>query len=89
MTTEIWKFPLEPDRAGVAVPIMPSIRQPLSVGEQAGGIVLWAAVDPSKFQEPVRHFIVPTGAELPVTAAYFRGTVQMPNGLVFHVWQEG
>lgn len=84
---EIWKFHLEPDELGRCIAVMPRIRQCLHVGEQEGEIVLWAAVDPNAGKEHRQFFILGTGWRIPAEAVYYRGTVQMPSELVWHVWE--
>lgn len=84
----IWKFPLTPDESGRCVVSIPQIKTYLGVGQQHGELVLWAAVDPNERRHDCKFLILGTGFEVPPTAAYYRGTVQMPNGLVWHVMQE-
>jgi hypothetical protein len=84
----IWKFTLRPWSAFLD---MPRAAQLLSAGAQGDDVVVWAAVDPNA--ERVQRVVtaVPTGHRLPpiVTGGGFVGTVQMDDGLVFHVFDGG
>jgi hypothetical protein len=60
----------------------------VAVGQQAGEMVFWAEVDPNEDRkEPRRFLAVPTGGEFPAEFGHL-GTVQFPNGLVWHLLEE-
>jgi hypothetical protein len=87
----IWKFVLRPWSPFVDVP--PNA-QLLSVGAQGDDIVAWLLCDPDLTRRVSRRlFAHPTGAPLiPAIVnsdAQFVGTVQMDNGLVFHIFDAG
>lgn len=89
MASVIWKFGLTTEREQ-SVP-MPTGARILSVGQQQGGLMLWALCDPNvEFSD--RHvYVVATGSfadMAKVGAADFKGTVQMPGGLVWHIFAE-
>ena len=73
---------------------MPSCAEVLSVGAQGEEIVCWALVR-TDFALVTRRLIpVPTGArweddELGPSRAKFIGTVQRPDGSVFHIFDGG
>ncbi len=64
------------------------------VAEQAGGLYVWAHVDPDA-QEVDRSLIVaPTGGHVPLSGRNVSpfpriGTVVMKNGLVWHIFDGG
>jgi hypothetical protein len=85
----IWKYPLKiTDEQDVLIPRRYRAR---SVGLQDGGaqLVMWVHVDESFERIPVRVYVVGTGnpANVPLTTRFI-GTVQMPNGFVWHVFVE-
>lgn len=82
----IWKFTLDVGSDGRCVLEVPQVREFFDAGEQDGRIVLWAAVDPASEREEVSFTVVGTGWELP--DGHYRGTVQMPGGLVWHVFEQ-
>jgi len=78
----IWKFTISPN----VLPIMPKGAKLLSVGVQMGDPVMWAMVDPDAETEHRQIAVVPTGhMHVPDNHA-FVGTFQLPDGLVFHVF---
>lgn len=83
----IYKYPLKiQDKQELS---LPSPARALSVGVQGGKLVLWAVVDPdgTVFQ-PCQIVIYGTGHPIEDEGEYkFLGTVQMPNGLVWHVFE--
>jgi hypothetical protein len=81
----IWKFALEPGSDGRCAVSAPRVREFLRAGEQGGGLVFWAVVDPGSEQEVVWFDVVGTGWDLPVGA--YRDTVQAADGLVWHVFE--
>lgn len=58
----------------------------LSVQEQNGALVMWAEVDPDSEYIRMNIYIVGTGNPMPEGANTYIGTVQMSNGLVWHVF---
>lgn len=62
----------------------------LSVGVQDNRLFVWALVDQSYSAAPVHFYIVGTGNPANHVASHMRfiGTVQMPSGLVWHVFVE-
>ena len=58
----------------------------LHVGEQDGKLFLWATVDNSAEPMPLTFVTIPTGANAPSDYTHI-GTVQMSDGLVWHVFQ--
>jgi len=66
---------LVPDRAKV-----------LSVGMQGHTPVVWALVDQSRPAVTLRLRWFGTGWDVPADIGEFVGTVQCPNGLVFHLF---
>ncbi len=86
----IWKFEFEPGQIGHCTVTMPKQREHLAVGRQPGPyigehLVMWAAVDPESGREDVPFVVVGTGMEIPEGTHDHRGTVQMADGLVWHV----
>jgi hypothetical protein len=79
----IWKFPLESVVQELQIPVAGKV---VHVGQQDGVPTIWVMVDPSQQRQGRRFHIVGTGQTLPDSTAY-RGTVQMPNGLVWHVME--
>ena len=83
---EIWKFPLGVGRNVFEMPLGARL---LSVGEQQGHVVLWAAVEP--LAEPCERvvWVVGTGhkhAALTGDLSGFVGTVQVGE-FVWHVFE--
>ena len=78
----VWKFELSP----TGLLYMPAISKPLHVGEQDDNIYLWALVDPTTPNVKWDFTIIGTGWTFNPPNYPFVGTVQMSNGLVFHVW---
>jgi hypothetical protein len=73
---------------------MPKGARVLSVGEQEADLVLWAIVDPEAPKAKRDFRVFGTGWKINVTELElggwsFVGTVQMKDGLVFHVWVLG
>lgn len=82
----VWKFRLRPWTIFIDVPRGARV---LSVGAQGPDVVAWLLCDPDA--EYVARMLAawPTGEVLPTAAegAAFVGTVQMDDGLVFHVFE--
>ena len=68
---------------------MPADASVLSVVEQAGHVMLWAALDPDAPKVDRSFRIVGTGYPWPahIDAAGFIGTIQARSGLVIHVFE--
>lgn len=85
----IWKYPLKiTDRQILNIP---RGAQFLSVIEQDGTLMLYALVDPDFIEKQYEVLIRGTGN--PIDEAYLRfcdfiGTVQMPDGFVWHIFVE-
>lgn len=85
----IFKYPLEiTDEQIIELPIEAKV---LSVGEQNGGLFLWAIIDTEKTQtRKYKFLIVGTGNEMPEAADNelhrFIGTVQI-KPYVWHVFE--
>jgi hypothetical protein len=88
MFSTIWKFELPNESVGSLV--MPRGAKLLSVGEQRGAMVLWAAVDP-KAETVIRKVqVIGTGWPNQEIPPIFVGTVLLAAGaLVFHVFDLG
>jgi hypothetical protein len=88
MSEVIWKFELRRWTIFLAVPQGARV---LSAGAQGGDVVVWALCDPDA--PKVRRLLAatPTGPPLPRAFhdAAFVATVQMADGLVFHVFDGG
>lgn len=80
----IWKFPLRPGTTALNLPAGAEI---LHVGEQEGGVNIWALLDPSHPDEERVFQIWGTGWQITVEPGQHVGTVQMRDGLVWHVFE--
>lgn len=84
----IWKFVID----GEGLIEIPCTHRCLSVGEQEGRIVMWAIVDPTTRPVPKQISVIGTGWQGwtmdGINAKRFIGTVQMSDGLVFHVFED-
>ena len=58
----------------------------LHAGEQNNGIYLWFQVNTAYPNVTKIYKAYPTGAEMSVKDEEFLATVQMKNGLVFHIY---
>lgn len=58
----------------------------LTVQEQSGSLVMWAVIDDDDMPQEVSFFIYPTGEALPDQHGSYVTTVQLANGMVFHVF---
>lgn len=85
----IWKY--EIPTADEPVISMPQGAKLLSVGEQGRKLFVWAAVDPNADLRNRRLRVAGTGHPLghPLEDMPFVGTVQVANGLVWHVFDTG
>lgn len=73
--------------------MMPEGARILSVGEQGGGMFVWAIVDSEQSPTvPRRLRVYGTGHPMPDEPGKFLGTIHVNDGgspLVFHVFEEG
>lgn len=96
--TAIWKFTMTGSECAI---LMPRSARLLTVGAQEDDIVIWAEVDPAALFRERRFQAFNTGAELPklvelplpapwvgtYNSREYQGTVQMPGGVVWHVYE--
>lgn len=87
-TRLIWKFDLRPWTIFIDIPQGATI---LSAGAQGGDVVVWARCNPNAPKVSRMVAALPTGSTIPPTyeGAAFVATVQMDDGLVFHVFDGG
>lgn len=87
-TRLIWKFELRPWSIFIDVPKGATL---LSAGAQGESIVVWARCNPNAPKVSRLVAAHPTGGPLPpaLETAEFLATVQMADGLVFHVFDGG
>lgn len=92
MSKTIWKFTLTGPRTVVSMPIGAKIlaTQVQHEGSPKGHAPqIWAMCDPAETQFEDRKFvIVGTGHQTDMTVDEYVGTVQMPSGLVWHVFED-
>lgn len=85
----IWKFKVDP--ICNTIDDFPITHRILSVGEQDGDIMLWALVDPNGPAKTKQLTVLGTGWHGHfmdgIMEKRFIGTVQMQNGLVWHVFE--
>lgn len=88
MSGAIWKFALRPWSIFVDLPRGAEL---LSAGAQDHDVVVWAVVDPDAPKVKRKLAAVPTGPAIPpgLRDTEFVATVQMVDGLVFHVLDGG
>jgi len=82
--TTIYKYPLEV--TDVQSLELPKGYEILSVGEQGGGLVMWAEVDPEQPLYQARIRIVGTGQPISPVDRQFIGTVQI-GMMAWHVFE--
>ncbi len=84
---QVWKFKLEPGENKIQ---MPKGTHTLSVGWQDGRVVMWASVPGKPLAgdaAEIREFLwVGTGQPI-YWDAKFIGTVQDPDGFVWHIFE--
>jgi hypothetical protein len=80
----VWKFPLRSWSAFIDMPAGASI---LSCGEQDGELCVWALCDPDAPKVGRYVAAINTGRQMPSPTGEFIGTVQMPNGIVWHLFE--
>jgi hypothetical protein len=79
----IYKYPITP----MCDFQLPKDAQTLTVQVQHGEPVMWVKFDPDA-PKITRHFVaLPTGSEFPDEPINYINTFQLPNGLVFHVFE--
>lgn len=85
MAEAIWKFTLRPYSI---FHDLPKGAELLSAGAQGLDVVAWAKVDPDARKVKRKLAALPTGQPIPPGLAdtAFLATVQMDDGLVFHVF---
>lgn len=81
----IWKYPLESILTTVE---MPDRAEVVGFGHQGGQLVLWAQVYPEAGMVHRSFRVVGTGESHDADLVH-RGLVQMPNGLVWHLLEDG
>jgi hypothetical protein len=79
----IYKYPLG-EYPGEYPVAMPHTARVIHVGQQGGVITLWAQICLPATSRTVLFRVVATGEQF-TSDRYVYGTVQMPNGLVWHV----
>ena len=86
MEKQIWKYTISPKESLA----MPKGAEVLTVQTQNGDICLWALVDPQNKLEERYFEVYGTGHDIYCDMGIERkyiGTVQLNNGLVFHVFE--
>lgn len=78
----IWKY--EVGQEPIPMPLGARI---LHAHTQGGGIYVWALVDTTAPLKPRRVWVMPTGREFNAGSDVYIGTVHLPTGLVFHVFE--
>lgn len=84
----IYKYLLEQDPTQVQLVSMPKGARILHVGEQYGELYAWAIVRPDATNVNYKFFVLGTGTPIGHLEmdVMFANTVQMSNGLVWHVF---
>ena len=86
----IYKYNLLPERTQKIE--LPAGARVLSAGAQGEDIVIWAMVDLDTKEKEIRSLVVlGTGHQFEGDTAHYLhliNTVQMPDGLVFHVFED-
>ena len=89
---KIFKYPLVQDPDRLHYVEMPAGAKMLHVGEQHGELYVWAMVNPNSTAVNYKFFVLGTGEDIGhlEMRCGFLGSVQMSNGLVWHVfYKEG
>lgn len=82
----IWKFPVQPGRFTLELPIEARFR---ALQVQHGQPMMWLEVDPHGLREAITFRVIPTGVEFDEAGLRYLGTFQVHEGnLVFHVYSE-
>lgn len=84
----IYKYPLKQDPTALQYVEMPASAMMLHVGEQYGELYVWAMVIPEATNVNYKFFVLGTGENIGhlEMASKFLGSVQMSNGLVWHIF---
>lgn len=83
---QIWKYDVRPGRQELS---MPCKAQALSVGMQGDSAVLWVGFTvPDEVQTWRNVYGAKTGEQFDACGLEFVGTVQMPHGIVVHIYCE-
>ena len=87
MSKQIWKYVLNINETKLEMPDQAMV---LSVGTQSDNIYLWALIDTELANTTRTFYTCGTGWDIEKSVEYLFpiGTVQMQNGLVFHVFEE-
>jgi hypothetical protein len=80
----VWKFPLGPGYNEIWAPGDADL---LTAEMQGGELYVWAAVNVGEPIAPFALYVEGTGHELPDVPLEYLSTVQMPGGLVWHVFR--
>jgi len=78
----IWKVALDEGQIE-----LPEGSELLTVGVQDGEPMVWALVETDNPPETIDLTIVGTGHALPAQAGRYVGTFQLPEDMVFHVFE--
>lgn len=87
MARRVFKYPVP--LADYATVLMPAGAKVVAVGEQGGGLVMWAIVDDANAPAPVDVYVRGTGHAIPGEAARYAGTVHAADGFVWHIFVRG
>lgn len=86
MKIRIWKYTLAPGEQQID---MAADMVPLSVGVQGERVVMWVQLGEPAVHYSRHVYVAMTGKEFENPATPFIGTVQLPSGIVAHVYCEG
>lgn len=84
----IYKYPLVQDPTSLQYVKMPANAKVLHVGEQHGELYVWAMINPNATVVNYKFFVLGTGQDIGhlEMVCKFLNSVQMENGLVWHVF---
>lgn len=84
----VYKYFLPLNDGDVVSIVMPDGAEILHFGEQNGGFMLWALVDPDKPVSPRKIRIAGTGHDIDESIERYIGTTMLHGGsLVFHAFE--
>ena len=83
MKQTVHKYVIPPNNQGV---IMYNHAEVLSVGSQGSDVVIWVKENPDNVQV-VRNIMGVMTGDMVDPAHKYHGTVQLPNGIVVHVFE--
>jgi hypothetical protein len=85
---KIFKYMLDQNPTALQYVEMPAGATVLHVGEQYGQLYVWAMVIPEATVVKYKFFVLGTGEDIGhlELVCHFLGSVQMSNGLVWHVF---